>query len=1688
MESGAVGAPLTTDAAHPLLQLLFYPPESEPELEGKPIPLQWLVREWDESPPQDMWHDVCRTCTDLAMKSGATALHPLSPEGYRAVGRALARSLRNLTTLGLTDLDAVDLGPLGLAGELRSARSRAVADLSDDEARVHDALLGGCCLHVLDHLVQRSDYVQRMRPEQTGELSRLVEEAEQLGPQGFAKFEERYAKAVADLYGHLTLSGADLPGVPRAWPLDVYQPLTAAGTSTRATRENAQTLLSRYTKVCLRGEAGSGKSTLVRYLAVTAARGEPVPDDLEYLRDRVPFVLSLRSMAPDTALAGPEEWAARTASAVGGEQPPGWATEVLRSRRGLILIDGVDEVLEDVRRLVAPWITAIDRAHPGNLWLLTTRPSAVPDEWLSSDGFVDRTLLPLDTDGTRALAHALQDAADSAHASPTSLQKLVDRLLNYPDLAKLVTNPLLCTFICVMLGQGDRSDRALPVTRSELYQALMDVLLSRRDKERGVGVRQGDSLSTPEQMAFLKRLAHNQLINEPLGSPMQTTHALRLISSVLSSMPQVDADSRDVLRNLITRSGVLTATGEDTLTFSHVTLRDWLAAQEIVEREELGLLATRALDGEWQDVIRYAVAEGRPAERARILTSLIDLGDRQTDVENRTRLYALAAAALENATSVDPQVRETVLERLSSILPPDTDAQARALAVLGEAVFALLPEPHELTTRQAAVVTAMAHRIGGRASEEAVQRFAVRIAPAAPPAAPGPGAAAAPAPAGMPEPAGGAYDLAVALSVATRIEPEVLRAVRLGVFRQLDAGHEADLWFGPWVSARTRGAIALRPDFLPHLRAELARRISRSQQGDAIRTIGPLIADAHRRLSPALALEERINWIDVSGGAGRKEAMEEALRPALRALITEERDGIADWLSGAWARLPETARSTVTGWQLVTSAMRRVPDAGLPPVTAPDSLRNGDVAVLVDLLPDVALPVSRDNGVLRLGSALDAPDVATILVPDTHPRVVDVLVEDEAGRAITVRAGETRTVVVGDARVRLRTARGAIYDLTPGTSAATTEQGTLPAHSRTDPGHCLLRGSAAATADMARVGSLVRELSEYYVMAHGRAPARSQTLAWERELPRLAQLLVDAGLEQTELLLEYALPGTTVRVDAVVAGLHPVTADPSYVIVELKGWTSAVVAEDDPRLCRPDGFTRTRLHPVEQVRGHCEYLVSRHALLRDRPSAVSGMACLLDATDTAVGELFDLPHDSWGRLYTAEGRGAAQSFLRSVLSPAPGSTAADELLASAGRHPDSTALVTPDPARHLLDEQRIAYETVLGLVERARRADHKEVIVVSGGPGSGKTSLALSLLCELDRRRQSVRHVSGSRAFVAALRERAPDMGLNKEMFTYFNSFVTAEHNGLDVLICDEAQHIRRTSASRFMTREVRESLDRTQTEELIDAARVPVFLLDELQAVSPEDVGTRALIEEAARKRSLKLRQVDLTAQFRFGGSPYMDWVTALLDPSQREQTWQPDSRYTLLTVDTPQDMEWFLGARIREGMTARITAGQCWPMSTPRGDSALGLDVVIGDWRRPWQSGSGRRSISGEPPLESWTTDPSGFEQIGHVYGVQGLEFDWCGVIIGPDLVWREGEWRVIPSASHFPGMRSGKRDDETTSRLVLNAYRVLLSRGRRGTVVHSTDTETRDRLRHLLPVWNGEDRDPLDDEGRTNARPSG
>ncbi|GHA03704.1 ATP-binding protein [Streptomyces spiroverticillatus] len=559
------------------------------------------------------------------------------------------------------------------------------------------------------------------------------------------------------------------------------------------------------------------------------------------------------------------------------------------------------------------------------------------------------------------------------------------------------------------------------------------------------------------------------------------------------------------------------------------------------------------------------------------------------------------------------------------------------------------------------------------------------------------------------------------------------------------------------------------------------------------------------------------------------------------------------------------------------------------------------------------------------------------------------------------------------------------------------------------------------------------------------------------------------------MLIEFGLPLTSKRADAVLAGVHPKTGEPSYVVVELKQWSEAHPDDDiDPLLCRVDGYPRPVLNPIEQVRGYCDYLVAFNGALTQHPERISGAAYLHNATAFGAAGLDEVPLDERGRLFTADRRGGFLTYLQTKLAPTSGAAAADELLAAKVEPSKQLLSVAAQEVREreqfvLLDEQRIAYETVLKAVNRARASDHKEVVVITGGPGTGKSVIALSVLGEMYRRGVPALHATGSQSFTKTMRKvagtRKPEV---RELFKYFNSFGAAERNSLDVLVCDEAHRIRETSASRFTPAAQRTG--KRQLEELIDVARVPVFLLDQHQTVRPGETGTVEEIEAAAAQKDLRCNVVALDSQFRCGGSDaYLRWVVHLLALEDNgPELWEPDGRMELEVVDSPSAMEDFLRAKQAKGYTARISAGFCWPWSDPKSGEPLPTDVRIGDWLRPWNV-KGDRSIMGAPPSALWATDPAGFGQIGCVYTAQGFEYDWSGVIMGPDLIWREDAWVTDRTASKDPALtkRNGKvaTPEGDINRLIRNTYKVLLTRGMVGTVIYSTDSETRAKLRSLL-----------------------
>ncbi|BCJ52511.1 ATP-binding protein [Actinoplanes sp. NBRC 14428] len=621
------------------------------------------------------------------------------------------------------------------------------------------------------------------------------------------------------------------------------------------------------------------------------------------------------------------------------------------------------------------------------------------------------------------------------------------------------------------------------------------------------------------------------------------------------------------------------------------------------------------------------------------------------------------------------------------------------------------------------------------------------------------------------------------------------------------------------------------------------------------------------------------------------------------------------------------------------------------------------------------------------------------------------------------------------------------------------------------------RVSAAGLLRLATDGTLADRVAEQVWMSgHGVGPAERRS--WSRSLSVLAQDLADASLPDVEVLVEYQLPLTSRRIDAVLAGVHPRTGEDSFVVIELKQWSYATRYEDSDTLVDVEHAAGPRLHPGIQVGDYCQYLIDFLGLLAEHRTGVRGAAYLHNAVDRDIAELFARPVTEQSRIFTKERRGDFLDYLRASFDPGrPGAPAADRFMKSTvrpSRHLLTYAASELRERSHftLLDEQRVAYELVLHAVERARAADHKSVVVVSGGPGSGKSVIALSLLGELARQGRSALHATGSKSFTQTLRRYAGKGSTRlKSLFLYFNSFMTADRNGIDVLICDEAHRIRETSVNRF-TRAAQRQGARSQLEELLAAARVPVFLLDEHQVVKPGELGNVDIITAYAKKLNLEVDVVSLHDQFRCGGSEaYERWVLRLLGlDGGPPGVWEGDGRFDLRVAGSPEEMEAFLAARQAAGETARMTAGYCWPWSDPRPDGSLVHDVRVGGWSRPWNVRSDR-SVGDAPGSPFWATDPNGFGQVGCVYTAQGFEYEWSGVIVGPDLVARDG--RLVTNRDEFkdPNFRSRRTvSDAEADRLIRNTYKVLMTRGMRGTVLYAVDPGTRDFLANLVRVQRG------------------
>ena len=595
--------------------------------------------------------------------------------------------------------------------------------------------------------------------------------------------------------------------------------------------------------------------------------------------------------------------------------------------------------------------------------------------------------------------------------------------------------------------------------------------------------------------------------------------------------------------------------------------------------------------------------------------------------------------------------------------------------------------------------------------------------------------------------------------------------------------------------------------------------------------------------------------------------------------------------------------------------------------------------------------------------------------------------------------------------------------------------------------------------------TIADKISAAFKVQMGREAPPGEKRAWHNSLTSLHFAAQRAGLSEQGVIVEYELPMTSRRLDVMFTGADSAGKD-SATVIELKQWEQCETADGDNVVTWVGGNYRDVLHPSIQVGQYLSYLENGQSVFHEGSDPVRASAsAYLHNYKYILGDplLDDKFLDARERcpIFTKEDQDKLVTDLGMKVGGGPGNSVLERVLESQARPSKKlmqnvASMLDGKDEYVLLDEQLVAFDRVLTEAKRALAQDEASTVLIIGGPGTGKSVIALNLMAHLSSDDHNVQHATGSKAFTETLRQVVGRDAA--QQFRYFNNFALADAESIDVLICDEAHRIRATSVSRFTPKDKRSG--KTQIEELNDVAKVNVFFVDDLQIVRHGEVGSADLIRESAKGSGRRFFEYKLAAQFRCAGSEgFVSWVTNTLgieDTANRH--WSTGEEFDFQIADSPEQLEAMIRGKVEEGVSARLMAGYCWPWSGPKGDGTLEDDVQIGDFAMPWNARpDAGRLASGIPKSNLWASEPGGIDQIGCVYTAQGFEFDYAGVIIGPDLVYREGEgWIGQLTESNDRQAKMGK---ESFTERIKNTYRVLLTRGMKGCYVYFTDDETRE-----------------------------
>ncbi len=599
------------------------------------------------------------------------------------------------------------------------------------------------------------------------------------------------------------------------------------------------------------------------------------------------------------------------------------------------------------------------------------------------------------------------------------------------------------------------------------------------------------------------------------------------------------------------------------------------------------------------------------------------------------------------------------------------------------------------------------------------------------------------------------------------------------------------------------------------------------------------------------------------------------------------------------------------------------------------------------------------------------------------------------------------------------------------------------------------------------------EIEENIYQKMNRHTARNEFRAWENSLEYMYKVLNDQEIPQDAgIAIEYNIPQTSKRVDFLISGYDKKNKS-NIVIIELKQWDKidAVSGKDALVETYTGNAVRQVVHPSYQAWSYAALITDYNQAIQEGDIALSPCTYLHNYRRVKNDPLDEEQYVTYLEEAPAFTRGQVnelRSFIKKCVVKGDNKSliyAIDngKIKPSKSLQESIASMLKGNQEFVMLDEQKVVYEEILSQSRIAMADDKKRVIIVNGGPGTGKTVVAINLLAQLTCEEQFCQYVSKNSAprnvyqkkLKGEIRKSSVD-----NMFKGSGIYTEANEGIVDTILVDEAHRLNEKSG-------MFQNMGENQIKEIINAGRCSVFFIDESQRVTLNDIGSVAEIEKWAKLANAEITHLELVSQFRCNGSDgYLAWLDDVLEIRETANWDMEGIDYDIQIMDSPHKVREVIIEKNNEtNNRARLLAGYCWNWIKEGVNDTKIHDIKIDDFEISWNLKN----------TSTFAIDENSVNEAGCIHTSQGLEFDYVGVIIGEDMRYEDGKivtdfTKRAKTDQSLKGIKTLYKENpqkakESADEIIKNTYRTLMTRGMKGCYVYCVDEKLGEHLRQCL-----------------------